>query len=189
MSNRIFLRAFKKKTCYELFHGRSPKVNHFRVFGCMCFILKKGNLDMFESRSMDGIFPGYANHSRAYRVLNLETNQIMETCKVTFDETIPCSSTVFECAGDEEKGHSIFEDEQDSDEDDGDDHVPDGALVPPSSTTTTTIEDGPSATPSSMYVRDRVEATIEGEAISRREAPRHVQKSHPPFMMIGDLNE
>jgi hypothetical protein len=34
ISNRILLRAFKKKTCYELMHGRAPKVSHFRVFGC-----------------------------------------------------------------------------------------------------------------------------------------------------------
>jgi transposase InsO family protein len=32
VSNRILLRAFKKKTCYELMHGRAPKVSHFRVF-------------------------------------------------------------------------------------------------------------------------------------------------------------
>jgi hypothetical protein len=49
--NRIFLRAFKKMTCYELIHGRIPKVSHFHVFGCKCFILKKGNnLDKFDSR-------------------------------------------------------------------------------------------------------------------------------------------
>jgi hypothetical protein len=35
-------------------------------------------------------------------VLNLETNQIMETCKVTFDETQPCSQHVFECVGGDE---------------------------------------------------------------------------------------
>jgi hypothetical protein len=29
VSNRILLRAFKKKTCYELMHGRAPKVSHF----------------------------------------------------------------------------------------------------------------------------------------------------------------
>jgi transposase InsO family protein len=39
-SNRIFLRAFMKKTSYELRFGRPPKVSHFRVFGCKCFILK-----------------------------------------------------------------------------------------------------------------------------------------------------
>ena len=71
VSNRIFLRAFKKKTCYELIHGRAPRVSHFRFFGCKCFILKKGKLDKFEARSIDGICFGYASHSRAYRVLNL----------------------------------------------------------------------------------------------------------------------
>jgi transposase InsO family protein len=82
VSNKIFLRAFKKKTCYEMMHGRTPKVSHFHIFGCKCFILKKGkNLDKFEARSVDGIFFGYATHSRAFRVLNLETNQIMKTCE------------------------------------------------------------------------------------------------------------
>jgi hypothetical protein len=28
----------------------------------------------------------------------------METCEVTFDETQPCNSSVFECAGDDEVG-------------------------------------------------------------------------------------
>jgi hypothetical protein len=88
VSNRIYLRVHKKKTCYELMHGRRPKLSHFHVFGCKCFILKKGKkLDKFEARSVDGIFFGYASHSRAYCVLNLETNQILETCEVTFDET------------------------------------------------------------------------------------------------------
>jgi hypothetical protein len=46
----------KKKTCYELMHGRTPMVSHFHVFGCKCFILKKGKkLDKFEARSVDGI--------------------------------------------------------------------------------------------------------------------------------------
>jgi hypothetical protein len=74
VGNWIFLRAFLNKTCYELMHGRAPKVSHFRAFGCRCFILKKGRLDKFESRSSDGIFLGYASHSRAFHVLNLDTN-------------------------------------------------------------------------------------------------------------------
>jgi transposase InsO family protein len=40
VSNRIFLQAFLKKTSYELRFRRPPKVSHFRVFGCKCFILK-----------------------------------------------------------------------------------------------------------------------------------------------------
>jgi hypothetical protein len=95
VGNRIFLRAFLNKTCYQLMHGRAPRVIHFRAFGCRFFILKKGRLDKFESRSSDRIFLGYASHSRAFHVLNLDTNLVMETCEVTFDETQPCSSSVF----------------------------------------------------------------------------------------------
>jgi hypothetical protein len=100
VSNRIYLTVHKKKTCFELMHGRRQKVSHFHVFGCKCFILKKvKKLDKFEARSVDGIFFGYASHSRACRELNLETNQIMETCKVTFDETQPRSELVFSVQG------------------------------------------------------------------------------------------
>jgi hypothetical protein len=112
VSNRIYLRVHKNKTCYELMHGCTPKVSHFHVFGCKCFILKKGkNLDKFEASSVDGIFFGYASHSRAYRVLNLETNQIVETCEVTFDKTQPRSQLILECAGDDELGEEIFQEE------------------------------------------------------------------------------
>jgi hypothetical protein len=70
------------------------------VFGCKCFILKQDNLDKFESRSSDGIFLGYTSHSHAYRVFNIEANRVVETCEVTFDETMPCSVPVFKSAGD-----------------------------------------------------------------------------------------
>jgi hypothetical protein len=50
--------------------------------------------DKFGARTVDGIFLGYASHSRAFRVLNLETNRIVETCEVTFDKTQPRSQLV-----------------------------------------------------------------------------------------------
>jgi hypothetical protein len=43
VSNRIYLRVHKKKISYELMHGRTPKVSHFHVFGCKCFILVDGS--------------------------------------------------------------------------------------------------------------------------------------------------
>jgi hypothetical protein len=90
-------------------HGLTPKVSPFHVFGCKCFILNNNkNMDKFEATSIDGIFIGYATHSRAFRVLNLETHQIVETCEVTFDETQPHSSLIFDCVGDDELGEEIF---------------------------------------------------------------------------------
>jgi hypothetical protein len=41
-------------------------------------------------------------------VPNLETNQIVQTCEVPFDETQPRSQLVFECAGEDELGEEIF---------------------------------------------------------------------------------
>jgi hypothetical protein len=170
VSNRIYLRVYKKKTCYKLMHGRTPKVSHFHVFGCKCFILKKGKkLDKFEARSVDGIFFGYASHSRAYRVLNFETNQIVETCEVTFEETQSHSQLVFECAGDDELGEEIFQEEE---HEHGDDE--DGGVVPAAEhvpTTSTTIEDGRSPTPMTTNP-DQDEAAVEGEVASRREPPQ-----------------
>jgi hypothetical protein len=82
----------------------------------------------------------------------------METCEVTFNETQPCNSSVFECAGDDEVGKKIFEDEEDdAGEDDVDDGEAPATHVPSTSTTTTTVQDGPSPTPP-MIQQDQVEA-------------------------------
>ena len=55
--NRVLIRPFTHKTCYELYHDKLPKVSYFKTFGCKCYILNtKGNLDKFDSRSDEGIF-------------------------------------------------------------------------------------------------------------------------------------
>jgi hypothetical protein len=74
--------------------------------------LKHGNLDKFESCSLDRIFLGYTPHGRSYRVLNLETNIVVESCDVTFNETAPYPHDDFESVGDKEMEESIFIDEE-----------------------------------------------------------------------------
>jgi hypothetical protein len=140
------------------------------VFGCKCFILKKGkNLDKFETESFDDIFFGFANHYRAFCVLNLATNQIVETCEVTFDETHPCSPLVFDCASDDELGEESFQEEEHEHGDDEDSGVVPAAEYVP--TTSTTIENRPFTTPTTK-IQDQGEANVEGEVASRRESPR-----------------
>jgi transposase InsO family protein len=58
VSNRIFLCSILLLTPFELRFGRKSYVSHFRPFGCKWFVLKRGNLDKFESRSFDGILLG-----------------------------------------------------------------------------------------------------------------------------------
>jgi hypothetical protein len=116
-------------------------------------------LNKFEALSVDAILFGYASHSRAYRLLNLETNQIVETCEVTFDEIQPCSQLVFECACDDKLGEEIFQKEE---HEHGDDE--DGSVVPTAehlSTTSTMVMDGPSPTPTTTN-QDQGEAIVEG---------------------------
>jgi hypothetical protein len=108
---------------------------------------------------------------------------------VTFDETQPCNLSVFECAGDNEVGKKIFEDEEDDGgEDDGDDGEAPAMHVPSTSTMMTTVQDGSSPTPPTIQ-QDQVEAAAEGKVASRREAPRCVEVDHPPSVIIGDINE
>jgi hypothetical protein len=45
---------------------------------------------------------GYTLHGISYRVFNLDTNTVVKSYDVTFNETAPCPRDVFECAGDKE---------------------------------------------------------------------------------------
>jgi hypothetical protein len=69
ISNQIFLHSLLNLFPFELHFKRHPFISNLRSFGCKCFILKRANLDKFESRSSDGIFLGYTPHGRSYRVL------------------------------------------------------------------------------------------------------------------------
>jgi hypothetical protein len=175
-SNRIFQRSILHLTPFELHFGQKPSVSHLRPFGCKCFVLKRGNLDKFESHSSDGILLGHAPHGRSYRVSNLETNTIVESCDVTFDETAPCPHDVFECAGDKEIEESIFIDEglQGVDCDEDDPLLPSTSSHEPIPASTLKAE----ATTSSTVA---VEASrVEEEIISESGAPSHIQKARSP---------
>jgi hypothetical protein len=178
ISNRI-LRSILDLTPFELHFGRKPSISHFRPFGCKCFVLKRGNLDKFESRSLDGILLGYTPHGRSYRVYNFETNTVVKSCDVTFDETTPCPRGVFECVGDNEMEESIFADEgqQGVDGDEDEPLLPSTSSPEPVPASTLDAE-APQAITSSTAA---VEASrVEGEIISEPGAPSHIQKVHPP---------
>jgi hypothetical protein len=104
-------------------------------------------------------------------VLNLETNQIIETCEASFDERQPRGQLVFECAGDDELGEKIFQEEKhEHGGDEGGGMLPMAEQVP---TTLTRVMDGPSPTPTTTN-QDQGEATVEGEVASIREPSRRV---------------
>jgi hypothetical protein len=134
---------------------------------------------MYDSRSSDSILLGYTPHDRSHRVFNLETNTVVESYDVTFDETAPCPHNIFECAGDKEMEESIFVDEglQGIDGDEDEPLLP--STSSPELVPTSTLEaEAPQATTSFTAA---VEASrVEGVIISESDAPSHVQKAHPP---------
>jgi hypothetical protein len=75
------------------------------------------------SHSFDGILLGYTPHDISYRVYNLETNTIIESCDVTFDDTAPYPCDVFECAGDKKMEGNTFVDERLQGVDGGEDEL------------------------------------------------------------------
>jgi hypothetical protein len=179
ISNRIFLRSILHLTPFELCFGCKPSISHLRPFGCKCFVLKRENLYKFESRSSDVILLGYTPHDRSYRVFNLETNTIVESCDMTFNETAPCPRDVFECAGDKEMEGSIFIDEELQGFDGDEDEPLHPSTSSPEPVPISTLEaEAPQSTTSSTAV---VEASrAKGEIVSESGAPSHILKAHPP---------
>jgi hypothetical protein len=98
-------------TLFELRFGCKPSISNLRPFGCKCFVLKYENLDKLESRFIDNILLRYTPHDRPYRVYNLETNTVVESCDVTFDESVLYPHDVFECTCDKKMEEIIFVDE------------------------------------------------------------------------------
>jgi len=78
-----------KKTTYEIWNGKKPKVKYFRVFESKCYILNDQEyLGKFDAKNDEGIFLGYSITSRAYRVFNKRTKTVMESINVEIDDVI-----------------------------------------------------------------------------------------------------
>ena len=89
IGNRIFFRVGTKKTAYEIWNGKKPRVKYFRVFGSKCYILNdRENLGKFDAKSDEIIFLGYSTTSQAYRVFNKRTKIVMESINVKIDDAI-----------------------------------------------------------------------------------------------------
>jgi hypothetical protein len=157
-------------------------------FECKCFVLKCGNLDKFESRSSDGILLAYNPHGRSHGVFNLETNTVVESSDVTFDNTAPCPHDVFECVGDKEMEDNVFVDEELQGFDDDEDDPLRPSTSSPEHVPTFTLEaETPQATTSSIVAAEA--SRVEGKIIFDQGTPSHIQKAHPPQQIIDNLNE
>ena len=74
---------------YEIWKGRKPNIGYFKVWGCLAYYK---NLDPKRTklgpRGIKSAFVGYASNSKAYRLLDLESNVIVESRDVEFFENL-----------------------------------------------------------------------------------------------------
>src|SRR5438876_4632643 len=109
--NRTLITKLHGKTPYEIMMGRKPSLDFLHVFGCRCFVLRdQGKLGKFEAKSDEAIFLGYSLSSKAYRVYNLNSNTVMESIHVNFDDN---KAAQIKDSEDDNYGQLKFENEGD----------------------------------------------------------------------------
>jgi hypothetical protein len=70
-----------------MFTGKKPKVSHLKIFGCLVFIhILKEKRNKLEPSGKKGIFVGYCEVSKAFRIYIPGHRHIEISRDVTFDE-------------------------------------------------------------------------------------------------------
>ena len=85
--NRVNLQPKTRKTPYEIWKGKKSTVSYFHIFGSECYILQdREQKAKFDSRCMEGIFLGYATHSKVLHLYNKHTGTVMESINVVVND-------------------------------------------------------------------------------------------------------
>nr|GFB32571.1 hypothetical protein [Tanacetum cinerariifolium] len=87
--NRSIICLRHGKIPYEHMHSKLPDLSFFHVFGALCYPINDSeNLGKLQPKADIGIFIGYAQTKKAFRIYNRRTRRIVETIHVDFDELI-----------------------------------------------------------------------------------------------------
>ncbi|KAL0537689.1 hypothetical protein IC582_026674 [Cucumis melo] len=160
--NRIITRSGTTVTLYELWKGRKPNVKYFHIFGSTCYILINREYHRkWDAKSEQGLFLGYSQNSRAYRVFNNRTRMVMETINVVVNNS---ESTYKRSDDDNDSAPTVT-------------MVPDTTIVDMSKADT-----GTNSVDKSLKSTPREATTEETEPIPSS----HVRKNHPSSSIIGD---
>uniref|UniRef100_A0AAV1UAI6 Integrase catalytic domain-containing protein n=1 Tax=Peronospora matthiolae TaxID=2874970 RepID=A0AAV1UAI6_9STRA len=88
VKNRLPSPKVVHKIPFEIVYNSKPSVKHMRAFGCQTFILTpKEKRLKWDPKARAGIFVGYEEVSKAYRVYDIEAGQVVISRDVNFDES------------------------------------------------------------------------------------------------------
>jgi hypothetical protein len=87
--NRLPTKAMGYRTPYEAWNGRRPHLGHLKIFGCKGHVKTAlPHLKKLEDRSMPMVYFGIEEGSKAHRMFNPQTNRIVVSRDVVFEETV-----------------------------------------------------------------------------------------------------
>jgi hypothetical protein len=87
VQNRLSHSALGLKTPKEMFTRMKPEVSHLKIFGCPMFIhIPKEKRNKMDPSGKKGIFVGYCEVSKAFRIYIPGQHHIEISRDVTFDE-------------------------------------------------------------------------------------------------------
>jgi hypothetical protein len=73
--------------CQQVFSGIKPNVGNLRIFGCHVYIhVPKEKRTKMEPSGKKGVFVGYSENSKAYRIYVLIQREIEVSIDVAFHE-------------------------------------------------------------------------------------------------------
>jgi hypothetical protein len=101
--NRSPHRILKDMTPEEAFSGKKPNVENLRIFGCLVYShIPKDKRNKLEPSGKKGIFVGYNDSSKAYRIYIPEQHKIEVSRDVTFNENMAFKKSIEETIEEEE---------------------------------------------------------------------------------------
>ena len=86
--NKVQVKKGTNATPFELWYGYAPNVKYFKVFGRKCYIFKDNRNGKIDAKSDEGIFLGYSTKSKAYMCLKSNTNKVVESSNMKFDQYV-----------------------------------------------------------------------------------------------------
>lgn len=93
--NRSPTKVLENVTPYEVFTGKKPSVEHFRIFGSVAVALDKTAHKKFQQKGIEYRMVGYSLTAKAYRLYDAEKRVVVERRDVMFIEpTTPSMSEV-----------------------------------------------------------------------------------------------
>ncbi|KAI3511071.1 hypothetical protein L1887_18215 [Cichorium endivia] len=85
--NRLPSKVVKDKTPYELVWNTKPQYDHMKVFGCLTYFKNTNTKgDKFEPKGKPGVFLGYPQGTKGYKVYDIKERKIVVSRDVVFCE-------------------------------------------------------------------------------------------------------